>query len=75
MAILIYLFLGTGADTGGPVETMETSDDARDAGLWRELEGLLGPDGGAPSVDDVRQLMAHVRGVQEAKTDRLPSRI
>ena len=57
------------------METVETSEDAHDAGLWRELEGLLGPDGEAPSLEDVRELVARVRGVGEAKNNRCPSRI
>ena len=75
LAIFDLSVSGSGADTSGPMETMETSEDARDAGLWRELEGLLGPDGEAPSVEDVRELVARVRGVREAKTDHCPSRI
>ena len=66
---------GSGTDTSGPMETVETSEDAHDARLWRELEGLLGSDGVAPSVEDVRDLVARVKSAREASHDRLPSRI
>ena len=57
------------------METEASLADVRDAGLWRELNGLLGSDGVAPSVEDVRDLVARVRSVREAKNDRCPSRI
>ena len=55
------------------MDTSDTSEEARDAGRWRELEGLLGP--GAPSVEEIHQLMATAREVQASKTDRVPSRL
>ena len=57
------------------METEASLADARDAGLWRELEGLLGSDGVAPSVEDVRDLVARVKSGREASHDRLPSRV
>ena len=55
---------------------METSDDARDAGQWRELQSLLGSDGIAPTAEVVRQLMARVRGDQgNDDVDRLASNL
>ena len=41
---------------------------------WRELNGLLG-DGVAPSVEDVRDLVARVRSAREDSHDRLPARL
>ena len=56
------------------METEASLADVRDAGLWRELNGLLG-DGVAPSVEDVRDLVARVRSAREDSHDRLPSRV
>ena len=57
------------------METEASLADVRDAGLWRELEGLLGSEGEASSVEDVRDLVARVKGAREAKHDRCPSRV
>ena len=57
------------------METEASLADVRDAGLWRELEGLLGSDGVAPSVEDVRDLVARVKSGREASHVRLPSRV
>ena len=56
------------------METEASLADVRDAELWRELNGLLG-DGVAPSVEDVRDLVARVRSAREDSHDPLPSRL
>ena len=56
------------------METETSVADARDAGLWRGLNELLG-DGVAPSMEDVREMVAKVKGAREDSHDRLPSKI
>ena len=47
--------------------------DARDAGLWRGLNDLLG-EGVAPSMEDVQEMVAKLKGAREDSHDRVPSK-
>ena len=55
------------------METETSLADARDAGLWRGLNELLG-DGVAPSKEDVQELVAKLKGARGDSHD-VPSNL
>ena len=56
------------------METETSAADARDAGLWRGLNDLLG-EGVAPSMEDVLEHVAKLKRDQGDRHDTIPSNI